>query len=173
MKEEIKLYVIPFEQDDPRRCTAEKLKRFGMVKFVKRPIGIVLTPFASAILRQGPEDEAIFLLKGVTAIDASWKRRTEWGPMYLNQYARRLPLLIAANPINYARPHLLSTAEALAAAVYIMGRPRIAEALLSKFKWGPNFLKLNRRALEIYRRTDDIVEAERHVMSNYAEIFRI
>ncbi len=169
----IKLFVIPFEEDDPKKCTAEKLKRFGMVAFTSKPIGLVLNPFSDVLIKQMPEDEAIFALKGITAIDASWKKREEWGMKFLNRYARRLPLLIAANPINYARPHMLSTVEALAAVLYIMDQIELAETILAKFKWGPNFLKLNQRALETYRKSTDIVSAEKKVSEKYAEYFRI
>jgi len=168
-----RLFVIPFEQDDPKKCTAEKLKKFGLVVFTSKPVGIVLNPFSEILIKQMPEDEAIYSLKGITAIDASWKKREEWGMKFLNRYARRLPLLIAANPINYARPHMLSTAEALAAVVYIMNNIQLAETLLSKFKWGPNFIKLNQRALEVYRKSNDIVSAEKEVSEKYVEYFRI
>ncbi len=169
----IKLFVVPFEEDDPKKCTAEKLKRFNMVKFVRRPVGLTLNPFSPILLKEKPEDEALARLKGLTAIDASWKKREEWGTKYLNEYSRRLPLLIAANPINYARPHLLSTVEALAASLYILGNVSQAEVILSKFKWGPNFLKLNKRALELYKKSEDIVSAEKEVSENYAVYFSI
>ncbi len=168
-----KLFVIPFEEDDPKKCTAEKLKRFGMVTFTRKPIGLVLNPFSNILIKQMPEDEAIFALKGVTAIDASWKKREEWGMKFLNRYARRLPLLIAANPINYARAHMLSTVEALAAVLYIMDNVELAESVLAKFKWGPNFTALNKRALETYRKASDIVLAEKEISEKYAEYFRI
>ena len=50
---------------------------------------------------------------------------------------------MAANPINYGRPRQLTTAEALGAALYILGERRRAKTLLDKFKWGPAFLTLN------------------------------
>ncbi len=168
-----KLFVIPLEEDDPKKCTAEKLKRFGMVTFTNKPIGLVLNPFSPTLIKQMPEDEAIFTLKGVTAIDASWKKREEWGIKFLNNYARRLPLLIAANPINYARPHILSTVEAFAAVLYIMNDIDLAEDILRKFKWGPNFIQLNKRALETYRTATDIVLAEKQVYEKYADYFKL
>ena len=61
-----------------------------------------------------------------------------------------MPFLIAANPTNYGKPFMLSTAEAIAATLYIFGERKQAENVLSKFKWGPHFLVLNRQPLEEY-----------------------
>jgi pre-rRNA-processing protein TSR3 len=63
---------------------------------------------------------------------------------------KRLPRLLAANPVNYGRHSRLTTVEALAAALYILGDERRARELLNKFKWGPTFLSLNAAALGEY-----------------------
>ncbi len=63
---------------------------------------------------------------------------------------RLLPYLIAANPVNYGAPCKLSCAEALAAGLYLVGERELGAALMSKFKWGPNFFKLNAEVLELY-----------------------
>ena len=67
----------------------------------------------------------------------------------------RLPTLLAANPINYAKPHKLSSLEALAASLYIMGFQERAKQLLSIFKWAPNFLTLNQDPLNAYALATD------------------
>ena len=47
--------------------------------------------------------------------------------------ARMLPLLLAANPVNWGKPGKLTTVEALAASLYLMGRVEQCKELLSKF----------------------------------------
>jgi pre-rRNA-processing protein TSR3 len=61
-----------------------------------------------------------------------------------------LPLLLAANPVNWGKPGKLSTVEALAASLYLLGNIDQARELLSKFRWGERFLELNQEPLEAY-----------------------
>jgi pre-rRNA-processing protein TSR3 len=68
---------------------------------------------------------------------------------------RRLPLLLAANPTNYSKAGLLSTAEALAGSLFILGYRRMAEELMNKFKWGHTFLELNFNVLEDYANVEN------------------
>ena len=63
---------------------------------------------------------------------------------------RILPYLLAANPVNYGKPCKLSTAEAMASALYIVGFKEDARKLLDGFKWGENFFTLNFELLEAY-----------------------
>jgi pre-rRNA-processing protein TSR3 len=49
-----------------------------------------------------------------------------------------------------AKPHKLSSVEALAAALIIMGFRESAVRLLGLFKWGESFLTLNHEPLESY-----------------------
>lgn len=68
---------------------------------------------------------------------------------------------MASNPVNYGKPCQLSCAEAFAAALYIIGMPKEAHQLLSKFKWGPNFLQMNGELLDIYADCKDGAEVVR------------
>jgi pre-rRNA-processing protein TSR3 len=61
---------------------------------------------------------------------------------------------VAANPTNYGKPCILSTAEAVAATFYIVGLKNNAIQIMSSFKWGPHFLELNRELLEAYSRAE-------------------
>ena len=63
---------------------------------------------------------------------------------------RILPLLFAANSVNYGRPFKMNTAEAMAATLYIAGFKQDAHTLLSSFPYGKEFLRLNFDALEAY-----------------------
>jgi pre-rRNA-processing protein TSR3 len=58
---------------------------------------------------------------------------------------------MAANPINYGKISILSSAEALSATLYIANYIEESRRLMSIFKWGPNFLELNKNPLEDYR----------------------
>jgi len=79
-----------------------------------------------------------------------------------------LPYLIASNPTNYGKPFILSSAEAFAAALFILGEREQSRAILSKFKWGDEFLRLNEGMLLAYSRARDskeVVEMQKRFMN--------
>lgn len=160
-KRPIRIVVYHAEQDDPKKCTTLKLKRFGMARVVHSaralPVGaVVLNPFS--VKAFSPADRPRMVSRGLTALDCSWIRVNEVFELDTRGASRALPYLIAANPINYGTPTKLSTVEALAAALYISGFREEAERLLSKFKWGPEFIRLNEKYLDAYARAKDSAE---------------
>lgn len=153
---DVKPQVYMMRQDDPFRCTAAKLAKFRIaepVRFVKKDT-IVLNPFAETILTKG--DAA--LAGSICAIDCSWERADDVARhqrIFESGIGRRLPALLAANPTNYAKMGKLSTAEALAGALYIVGEKQKAAEVMDKFKWGHTFLELNADLLEDYSRCEN------------------
>jgi len=63
---------------------------------------------------------------------------------------RTLPLLLAANPVNWGKPSRLTTAEALATVLSLIGEDQQAREVLGAFRWGERFFELNREPLEAY-----------------------
>jgi pre-rRNA-processing protein TSR3 len=167
-----KIYVYQMKQDDQRKCTAAKLCRLGLAQpiFQKNKIpkkGITLNPKASSVF--SPQDKP-YLIYGLIAIDCSWKKANETFSKRFRGLNRRLPLLIAANPINYGKISMLSSAEALASALYIADYIEESRKLMSIFKWGLNFLELNKDPLEEYRLSkspEDIIEIEKEYFKFY------
>lgn len=150
-----KLYAYHTRQCDPKRCTSLKLHRFNFIKltFKLRNIpqkAVILNPFSERTLSIEDLDKA--LNKGIVAIDCSWENIDILLKIKPKGTSRSLPYLIACNPTNFGTPFKLSTAEALAASLYILGFKEEAEKLLSIFKWGQTFLKINRRLLETYKK---------------------
>jgi pre-rRNA-processing protein TSR3 len=154
----LNLYVYHARQCAPRACTALKLGRFRLTKLFYTPKGIprdsiLLNPLADTVLSR---KDARYLPYGLGTLDCSWKRvEALFGGVRSRVRPRILPFLVAANPVNYGRPGKLTTVEALAAALTILGHRSEAEEILSKFKWGPTFLELNREPLARYAEADD------------------
>ncbi|MBC7219767.1 MAG: DUF367 domain-containing protein, partial [Hadesarchaea archaeon] len=88
----------------------------------------------------------------------SWKKIQQLANVKNWFRTRSLPYLIAANPIHYGKPTILSTVEALAAALFIFGEKERAKEILAGFKWGSAFLELNRELLETYSKAKNSVE---------------
>ena len=80
---------------------------------------------------------------------------------------RRIPALLAGNPVNYARLGRLSSVESMSACYYVLGEKKFAYSLLNKFKWGHTFLELNHDALEDYSAADN----RKEVMKIESEYF--
>ena len=65
---------------------------------------------------------------------------------------------MAANPVNFGKPCKLSSIEALAAALYILGEKDRAASILSKVNWGIRFLEVNQEPLDLYANARDSTE---------------
>ncbi|MBQ9831217.1 MAG: DUF367 family protein [Methanocorpusculum sp.] len=152
---------------DPKKCTMKKLERFGMMKIVTRipqipKTTLLLDPTADVL---PPADKK--WVPSITALDCSWEvldttNLTPW------KGRRALPFLVAANPVNFGKPFTLTSVEAISATLYILGEEAQAEAVLSKFNWGLNFLKLNAEPLAEYAAAKDSAEVLR-IQSEYLE----
>jgi pre-rRNA-processing protein TSR3 len=89
-------------------------------------------------------------VNSITGIDCSWNLVTSAFKKPFTGISRKLPPLLAGNPMNYSKLNKLSTVEALAAAVYILGESDLTHTLLQKFKWGHTFFELNKNLLQDY-----------------------
>ena len=153
---DIRLLAYHAGQCDPKKCTSLRLQRFGLLTLVPRPTAIpngalLLTPKADRAL--SPADAARAERRGLAIVDVSWKRDTF--PSVPQASGRALPYLLAANPVNYGKPFVLSSAEAIAAALSIFGREEEARKVLAKFAWGEQFFKLNAEPLVAYASARD------------------
>ncbi|OQR97325.1 hypothetical protein ACHHYP_12138 [Achlya hypogyna] len=141
-----------FNQCDAKRCTGRKLCRLGYVKSMKPGAhfrGIVLSPHGEKVVSR--EDYGIVTSIGISVIDCSWARVQEMPIKQIKSGSHRLlPMLVAANTVNYGKPFKLTCVEAIAATLYIVGMQDEAIQLMDEFPWGMEFLKLNADALDAY-----------------------
>ena len=158
-------------QDDPKKCSALKLIRFGSVlptHSIKHNM-LVLNPFASEVVCKTDKTMA----DSICVIDCSWNKAESvlTNHKYLRKgIPRKIPALLAGNPINYARLGRLSSVESLAACYYVLGEKKFASSLLDKFKWGHTFLELNHDALEDYSAAEnrkDVMRIELEYFGRY------
>lgn len=154
------VFVIDYGQDDPAKCTSKKMVHMGLATQVTRKFHasnttIVLNPFAGNLLT--PLDASS---KSLLAIDCSWNLAQEVFFRKMGGKHRRLPALLAANPTNYSRLGILSSVEAVAATLFILGEEEDARRFLSLYKWGETFESLNHDPLQEYARASSETEVE-------------
>jgi pre-rRNA-processing protein TSR3 len=145
----IQLYAYRDNTCDPRKCSVMKMKRFGLVRILTRISDIpkntlLLDPTAEQAL--SPLDKRV---PSITVLDCSWKV-LDVSVVKASRKRRALPFLLAANPLHYGRPFQLSSIEAFAAALYILGEQEQAGKILSLYTWGGRFLELNAEPLSLY-----------------------
>ena len=162
MKRKIRLFVYHANEDDPKKCSAKKMQRFGFVTLEKNirnlpKHAVLLNPFAKKSLSR--TDLKTAREYGILAVDCSWKN-AEKSFDFLDKInvSRALPFLVAANPVNYGKPFKLTTLEAFASALYILGECDHAKKILHIYKWAPHFLELNKEPLEDYRKAKNSEE---------------
>lgn len=170
MQKPIRLFIYHAHEDDPKKCTAKKMQRYGFatVETSLRKIprhAVILNPFSEKSISR--EDLTIAQQRGIVALDCSWKTAEDTFCVLENERtSRALPFLLAVNPVNYGKPFQLTTLEACAAALYILGETERAAEILRIYTWGSNFLILNREPLEDYRKAKDSAEVVR-LMKEY------
>jgi pre-rRNA-processing protein TSR3 len=150
----IPLYAFRDNSCDPRTCTVKKLEKAGFLKIFNK-ISLIprntllLDPTAEQALSPGDKK-----VRSITVLDCSW-RVLDTGKVSSWRNRRALPFLVAANPVNFGKPCILSSIEALAAALFIIGDKERASAVLSKVSWGIRFLEVNREPLDLYANAKD------------------
>ena len=159
MAGKIPVHAIWLAQDDPKKNTAVRLSRRGDLtlheKFNHLPRrGIILEPLCGKVL--GPEDHQTLLKEGgaLVGLDCSWAQIEDSVSKVMKKTklkGRMLPLLLAANPVNWGKPGKMTTAEALAASLYLIGKEEQARKLLGAFRWGEQFFILNKEPLDAYK----------------------
>ncbi|MFY9800800.1 MAG: DUF367 family protein [Methanoregula sp.] len=151
------LYAYRDNTCDPRKCTVKKLEKAGFLKVYTKISQIprntlLLDPTAEQAL--SPADRHV---KSITVLDCSWAV-LDTGKVRSWRIRRALPFLIAANPVNFGKPCVLSSVEALAGALYIIGEKDRAFELLTKVSWGIRFFEVNKEPLDLYTAAKDSSE---------------
>lgn len=162
----IRIEAIHLDQDDPKKCTAKKLERRGLIRCKPRITsaakkGVLLDPLSKTLL--SPSDVKLIRKGSLVALDCSWKKIQDSISIITKTTrleSRILPILLAGNPVSWGKRGRMSTAEALSASLYIIGYKDQALSLLSPFKFNDAFLDLNRELLEAYSSCKNESEVE-------------
>lgn len=150
-----RIMVLYFKEDDPSKNTSLKMVRMGLAHKVSRRYRgrpLVLNPYSEKLVYRGLREYV--LRNGILVLDASWRRLTPEKFRGLRGLHARLPPLLAGNPVNYGKPCILSSIEAVAATLYITGFHEAYRRLLGLYKWMETFHTLNRDLLEDYYRAE-------------------
>ena len=164
----VPLHIIHLNQDDPKKCTAKKMEKYEnaivhnrISKSPKR--GFLLNPRSNNLL--GPDDKRMIDLgASLVALDCSWKQidaSLDSIEMNTKLVSKSLPLVLAANEISWGKPGRLSTVEAFAISLWILGKERQAKKILQPFRFGQQFLELNKEPLVAYSSAKNNEELEK------------
>jgi pre-rRNA-processing protein TSR3 len=148
----MQIQVLMFKQDDPKKCTAAKLVKFGIATSVRNTSSktLILDPFADKVILRNDR----LVVDSITGIDCSWELAQKTFIKKFFGIHRKLPPLFAGNPVNYSKLNKLTTVEAIAGSLFIMEFDDLAHEMLNKFKWGHTFYDLNKNLLEDYSKAD-------------------
>ncbi|MBY8999695.1 MAG: DUF367 family protein [Candidatus Heimdallarchaeota archaeon] len=170
----IQVSICNFHTCNPKMCTAQKIiKTKKAIEIQVTHIkfhSIVLTPLSFIAL--SPEDRETAINNGLVGVDCSWNNIAGGEEALSRGSGRALPFLVAANPTNYGKPSKLSTLEAIAAALYILGDKKQSQEILSLVKWGNEFLKINQNYLDKYseaKNSKEVVKIQTEVMDKLYE----
>ena len=141
-----------FYQDDPKKCTAAKLIKFGLATKITKSQSktVLLHPYSEKTLLNNEKS----LFTSITGIDCSWVLAEQVFQKNFIGISRKLPPLLAGNPVNYSKINKLTTVEAIAAAAFILDNETLSQNLLEKFNWGHTFLELNENLLQDYKKAE-------------------
>lgn len=162
---DVSVHAVWLAQDDPKKNTAVLASKRGNLKLHKRintlpKRGVILEPLCGKVF--GPEDHALLINGGsLVGLDCSWAHIEESVAQVMKRtrlQPRMLPLLLAANPVNWGKPGRLTTAEALATVLYLIGREEQARNVLGAFRWGERFFELNKEPLDAYAQAQTSAE---------------
>jgi rRNA small subunit aminocarboxypropyltransferase len=148
----MQIQVLMLKQDDPKKCTAAKIVKFGIAKNVRNtsPNTLILNPFADKVILKMDR----LVADSITGIDCSWELAQKTFVKRFSGIQRKLPPLFAGNPVNYSKLNKLTTVEAIAGALFIMEFNDLAHEMLNKFKWGHTFYDLNKNLLQDYAKAN-------------------
>ena len=166
----IRVYALMHREDDPKKCTAARLLRKGELRLArdiaKIPRGaVVLNPEAEKAI--SAEDRPAAERLGLLVVDCSWNQLERFPRLRKGLRHRALPFLVAANSVNFGKAQRLTSGEAVAAALYILGEKGQAERVMSHFRWGPTFIDMNRELLDAYSSagtSTEVVEVQERVV---------
>ncbi|BFH73346.1 DUF367 family protein [Sulfurisphaera javensis] len=160
----MKVYIIDYHKDDPKKCTGKKLVKLHFAELTRQGKGIILDPYSIRTL--SILDKDIAKKAGITIVDTSWNETSEIEFRNIKGEHRRLPILFAGNPTNYGIAYKLSSIEALIAALYIINEVEESLKIANLIKWGHTFLELNKELLESYRNKSEseIIKIEKEII---------
>jgi len=166
-----RILVVYYREDDPGKNTSLKLIRKGFATLVKpfniKGKPIVLNPFSNNYLI--PKHREYVDKYGLIVVDASWRKLSIDKFINIKGIHLKLPPLIPGNPVNYGKPCILSSIEAVASSLYITHYFETYYELIKLYKWMKTFDDLNKELLEQYSRVNNQEELEKIIKQYWSK----